>query len=127
MAGPQGNVKFADGEATRSLVFDINALCALEEEFGCAIADIGAMLSPVKVAEDGTVTQTTVKISNVRQIFRTGLIADWPDGEPSIREAGEIMGRMGLAEAARLVGEAFQAAFPEAKVTDTASGNRTKK
>ena len=127
MATPQGIVTFADGEATRSLVFDINALCALEDEFGVSIAEIGGLLSPVVKKDDGSVVQSSVKISNVRQIFRTGLVAGWADGEPTIQDAGDIMGRIGLADAARLVGEAFQAAFPDAVVTDDKSGNVRKR
>lgn len=138
MADAQGNVRFQDGEATRRLVFGINALCALEDEFGCSVAEIGSRLTPVLVDADGNpvidkasglVKHKPPKVTDIRAIFRAGLIEDWKDGEPTHADAGRIITDLGLKEATQILGEAFAAAFPDAvQVSDeTKSGNRSKK
>lgn len=137
MADAQGNVRFETGEATHRLVFGMNALCALEDEFDCSIAEIGSLLTPVMLdaAGDpvrdakGVIQHKPPKMSHVRSIFRAGMIEYWDGpGEPTVSDAGRMITELGIGKATTLIGEAFAGAFPDL-VTDTgtASGNRTKK
>lgn len=121
MATAQGEVRFEAGGATHLLVFGINALCALEDEFDCSIEEIGTKLS-------GT-AERKVRLSDLRQIFRAGLIEHWPEGEPTVKEAGAIFTELGMARGTELLEEAFIAAFPDAvsRVDGKSPGNARKK
>lgn len=125
MATEQGIVRFEAGEATHTLVFGINALCALEDEFDCSVQEIGSKLSG---------GGKPVRMKDLRAIFRAGLIEGWPSGgmineEPTHDDAGRIMTLLGPKRATELVGEAFVAAFPDAVEgkPGVSSGKATKK
>lgn len=113
MSDPRGIVKFEADGATHSLQFSINALVALEDALGVSVSEIGNKLS----GADGK----PVGIKEMRTLFRCGLIEHWPEGEPTDKDAGSLMTALGLGEAARLIGDAFAASFPDA-VTPVASG-----
>lgn len=124
MSDPRGIKKFEANGATHSLQFGINALVALEEALGVPTSEIGDKLS----GKDGK----PVGLKDMRMIFRCGLIENWPEGEPTEKEAGTLMTEIGLGAAGELIGAAFAAAFPDAvsSVDDAAggkSGNAAKK
>lgn len=88
-----------DGEE-RTLLFDVNAICAIEEAFGAPISDLGARLARPSARD-------------LRTLLRAGLMAKHPE----IDEAGA--GRLlGLAEMADAVGAALQAAMPRRGETE---------
>lgn len=106
MSNVRGIVKFEAGGSTYSLQYSINALVALEEDLGVTVAEIGTKLS----GKDGK----QVGLKDMRTLFRCGLIEHWPDGEPTVKQAGSLMTDVGLGPVAELIGEAFAAAFPDA-------------
>ena len=98
MANPvKGEVGFSVGDGRFTLAYDFNALCTLEEDLGVSIEDVGAKME---------------SISAVRTMFRLGLEAH--HGRISDIEAGNLIHRLGLAEAGALITKAFQGAFPDA-------------
>ena len=80
------------------LVLDFNALCALEEELGEKIEEIGeaALRSP----------------RMMRTVFRIGLEAR--HGGLDDRPVGQLIQAIGMDEAAQLALRAFELSFPEA-------------
>jgi hypothetical protein len=107
----QGDIQFQDGEETRRLYYGINSLCSLEGEFGLAIEEIAQKLTGFVVV-NGTRKKAAVRMTDVRSIFRAGLIEYWPGGsEPSHNEAGQIITRLGMAETSSLIERAFKASL----------------
>ncbi len=107
----------ADGEdgedgaaATRHVLrFDFNALCRLEEDFGCSIEDVA-----LRLGDDGRAP----RMGDLRMAFRAGL-----GGGHTLEEAGDLMSRIGFQRAGALIGEAIKLAFPQA---DPATAERTR-
>ena len=83
-----------NGEA-RELRFDINALCTLEDRFGCGVDELQTRLGD------------RPRVADLRAVFWAGL----QGGPLTEEEAGDIMSALGMAEAFRLIGEAFALAF----------------
>jgi hypothetical protein len=110
VANPKGEVTVKiDGE-TFTLVYDFNALCAIEEQLELDVAEMGeAIQSP----------------SKMRSVFRIGLQAK--HGSMTDLEAGNLIYRLGIREAAEAVGQAFQAAFPDPSADTGGNGTTTKK
>lgn len=100
-ASDNGAVSFEAGGATRVLRFSINALIELEAKLGYGIAEIGAKMG------------SAPSIAFLRTVFWGGLI----HADPELTEAaaGELMDELGLTRSGELIGQAFTAAFPEAK------------
>lgn len=101
MSNPtKGEVGFdADGKRW-TLVYSVNALCALEDKLGA-----GAMMVAEQMANS-----SNLRIATVRTLFWCGL----RDHHPELTEAdaGDIMTDIGITDAVDLVGKAFAAAFP---------------
>lgn len=96
MANPaRGEVSFRALDRDWTLVLDINALCAAEDELG------------VKVHE---LTQPGLKA--IRALLWAGLQRH--HGGVAITDAGDMIQALGMAKAAEIVGEAFKLTFPEA-------------
>lgn len=92
-------IEFECDEARHMLRFDFNALCQMEEDFGCGISDIGGRLGATGVEP---------RAADIRMAFRAGLGPDY-----SLTDAGSIISAIGLARAMELIGKAMQAAQPE--------------
>lgn len=91
-------------EAGGILVLDFNALCALEEELGEKIEEIGA--------------QALTSPRMMRTVFRIGLEARHGGIEEA--DAGRLIQAIGMDKAALLAMKAFELSFPEAASKGTA-------
>ncbi len=100
----KGEVSFPAGEDTFVLLFNLDALCGLEETFDMSVAEIGEAM------------QNKMRLKMLRGVFQAGLAAHHPD--ISAKAAGEIIDRIGLGRAGALIAEAFSAAF----ASDTEAG-----
>lgn len=99
----RGEVEFKAQGKSWKMKLGVNAMCEIEDQSGKSISEIGQLLSDQKTA--------TIKI--VRAVL-WGALQEYHDGI-SIREVGAIIDDIGMAEAGRLIGEAFTAATPDAK------------
>lgn len=109
MSGPanaaRGEAKLGD----HTLVFDFNALCALEEAMGQPVATVFASMQP---GPDGEAP--TVPLRTFRALVWAGLQAHHPG--TSEQQAGNLIQANGGAQAAAdAITAAFAAAMPEAK------------
>jgi hypothetical protein len=102
----KGEVGFEAGGEIYTLVYSLNALCELEEKLGGSVASIEA------IAKSGK------RFETVRTVFWAGLIEYHPDMKP--RDAARLVSMIGFEKADELIGQAFSAAFPEAKLQDGA-------
>ncbi len=100
MASARGVVRFDAGKDSYRLCYGINALCDLEDRLGMGVDELAASM------------QSGMKLSMARAVFAAGL-STVAGNFLSEKEAGELMGEIGAARAFALIGEAFQAAFPE--------------
>lgn len=100
----RGAKSFQAKGANWVLCFDFNTLCALEDELDMSADELGARL-------DGSDGKPRRIATLMRTVYRIGLSGNHP--RMTDHEAGAIVGELGLDEAARLLGEAFKAAFPE--------------
>lgn len=92
-------VDFEAGGKRRELRFDVNAMCRLEAAFGgLSIDRVAERLQP----QDGP-----PRLTDIRAAFAAALV-----GGATLDEAGDIMSEIGMDVAARLIGEAMQAAMP---------------
>lgn len=95
MANPhKGEVGFTAGGAERTLRYDINTICSLEESLGLSFSEIASRVGRVHV-------------STLRATLRAGL-----GNSVSLGAAGEIIAELGLRRSIDLVTEALTAAFP---------------
>ncbi len=102
----KGEVTVRDGDDEYTLVFTIGALIALEERFDRSVQEVGEMLGE------------RLRMVDLRTVFTAALREYHPDiGEEA---AGQIMSRVGVAEAGALVTRAFSAAFGVGEVADGA-------
>lgn len=157
MATEQGTHTFELDGKLYKLHFGINALCEIEEAFGCKVQDMHDRLSPPVLDAAGKPTLVKVDatgkpvlgesgapipdpkgqplrgqpaMKDLRELVRCGLVEHWPgETDPTARDAGRIVDAVGLTEMARHVGEAFQAAFPSAAKAagGEGSGGKAKK
>lgn len=98
MALARGAVTFEAGDEMHSLVFDFNALCQLEDEFGVTINEIGDRMNSAKA---------------IRSVFRIGLSRE--NADVTDEDAGRIITRIGATRASELIGKAFEASNPAPK------------
>jgi len=96
----KGEVGFEAGAASFTLVYNIDALCTLEDRLDLSVAEIGERMGK------------TMRLGFLRAVFHAGLRAHHP--EVTERQAGELISVVGLAETGDLIGKAFTLAFPEA-------------
>lgn len=116
----KGEVTFNAGEATYTLRFSIDAICALEEKLGRGILDIVAEMqswAPPPAGE--TAAQAKARIGRLRMgLVRAMFWAALRDHHPKIdmRQAGElIVPAGGMNEVVGLIGQALVLAFPAAE------------
>lgn len=112
MANPiKGEVAFEAGGRAYTLVLDINALCTLEDRLDMSVDQIAASLGK------------GMRLGVLRLMFWAGLQAKHP-GVPEVG-VGDILGDLirehGAQRAGELIGQAFTAAFPQAKEDANAS------
>lgn len=96
----KGEVAFEAGGKKRTLRFDTNAICILEEDLGLSIAEIAAQLK-------------SGRVSAIRAALRAGLNGGG-DLTATLRKAGELIDELGYERAVALVSDAFALAFPKA-------------
>lgn len=96
----KGEVSFEAEGQTFVLVFDFNAICAVEDVFDLPIAQIGEKMA------DG------MRAGDLRKLITAGLQANHP-GITDL-SAGHIIGQIGAQAAANKLAEAMVAAFPDA-------------
>jgi hypothetical protein len=104
MANPhRGHVEIeADGKTYR-LVFSTHALCCLEDATGLSVSVLGQQMADPK-------------ISLLRSMMWAAL-RDYHE-DVSIRQAGDLMDVIGIAESGEALGRAFVLAFPQEEATD---------
>lgn len=98
MASVTGVVSFEAAGARHDLRYGINALCRIEDRLGVTVFDLGQKM------------QAGLDVRTLRTVFACGLADDVTDDA-----AGDLMDELGVQRAGELVGEAFQAAFPQEK------------
>jgi hypothetical protein len=114
MANPiKGEVAFTANGAEYTLLFDFNALCEIEEEFGVSVTAIGDLLAG-----------DNVKVTDIRRMFRIGLLRHHEGA--TLEETGDIITEVGPAKAGALIQEAFTKAFP-AEVADKGTSRPRKR
>lgn len=102
MANPaRGEVAFKVADAEYTLKFSTNAICELEERLDKGLNVIVANME---------------RLTTVRALLWAGLRARHP--EVSIQQAGEMIDRIGMAEATEVIGKALTAAFPPPEASD---------
>lgn len=92
-------LSFEAAGKTYLLRFDINALCRLEDKTGKNIDAVADMLQP----KDGI-----PRMRDLRLMFWAGL-----GGKMTEEKAGDILSDLGLERGSQLLGQAFEAAFPQ--------------
>ena len=97
MATVNGSLTFEAAGARHTLRYGINALCEMEARLGTTVGKIGELMA------------AGLSMQQLRTVFACGLETPATD-----QEAGVLIDEIGLARAGDLVGEAMQAAFPEA-------------
>lgn len=103
MSNPtRGTVSFQALDRTYVLEYGVNALCELEDAFGCDVSEIGKKL------------KGNFGLKSIRTMLWAGLQDHPENGAPDEAAAGHIMDDLGILEAGQKVGEAFKLAFPEA-------------
>ena len=104
MANPlKGEVPFDLDGTSYTLLFSCNAICELEAELDKGIVEIGNLLAD----------PTKLRMAHVRALIWAGLRER--HSEISIKEAGDLVIRLGLMQATELIARALTAAFPEAE------------
>jgi len=109
----RGEVALVIGDETYTLRMSLNAVAEIEGLLDKGINDIAAMVRNPKDFRIGT--WRVLLWGSLREFHKV-----------SLEEAGEIMGRAGINTIVDVVGEALQAAFPEA-VADGAKPENPRK
>lgn len=98
----RGEVSFEASGKTWTMKFDTNAMCEIEDLTGKGIAEVGRLLGNEK----------TASMTLMRAVF-CGALQAHHEGT-SLRDAGSLIDEIGAPQAGKLIGDAFQAAFPKA-------------
>jgi len=105
MANPhRGEVAVTVDGVDYTLRLATNELCSLEDEHG---KDTNELIAEFYQA----VSEGKLKMRMVRSFFRAALIGGLPS--VTLAEAGDIMSKIGLVEAAGLLGKAIAASLPD--------------
>lgn len=99
----RGEVEFQALGKSWTMKLGVNAMCEIEDATGKTISEVAVLLKDPKTA--------TVKL--MRAVMWGGM-REHNDDIP-VNEVGSIIDAIGMAEAGRLIGEAFTAASPDAK------------
>lgn len=100
----RGEVTLQAGDVTHKIRFTVNSLCNLEDEMQMPITEIGAQLGSAK----------QVKLGTLRTILKHGLFQ-----QPTLEEAGEIIGAAGLPAVLSAIAAGIAQAFPEPEAGKT--------
>lgn len=98
----------------KTLTFNVNTFCDLEEAFG--VDDVNVVLAKIQGLEE----HPSLKV--IRTLFTVALQQEHPD--MSEKDAGLLIGEVGIEAAAEALMEAVSQAFPDA---DGEVGNAPKK
>lgn len=99
MANPaRGEVAFTVADTEYTLKYSTNAICELEERLDKGLNVIVANME---------------RLTTVRALLWAGLRAKHPD--VTIQQAGELIDKVGMAQATEVIGKALTTAFPPAK------------
>ena len=99
----RGEVSFEASGKTWTMKIDTNAMCEIEGLTSKGIAEIGQILGNEK----------TATITLMRAVF-CGALQAHHEGT-SLRDAGRLIDEVGADKAGKLIGQAFELAFPAAK------------
>lgn len=99
MSKPNGETSFRAGDSEYTLLFDIDALCALEDRTGQGVMKIASTMA----------NPDEVRFSMVLDMLWAGL---QPKHKATADEAKAIANELGVIETMKIVAEAFSAAFP---------------
>lgn len=101
MANPvRGEVALETPEGVTVLRFSTNALCAMEEDLGKSVAEIGAMFEGNQLS-----------LGVARQFMRAAMRDHKPGA--TLEDAGAVMDAAGISKAVEAAARAFQLAFPQ--------------
>lgn len=101
--GAKGEVGFDAGGKSYTLIYDVNALCLLEERFDVPAEKLGERIGDAP------------RLGDLRTIFRIGLCRYHPemlDEREGDLAAGDLITEVGPARAAEIIGEAFTKGYP---------------
>lgn len=99
-----GEVRVEVGGEVYTLAFTPNALCDLEDATGKTVVQVGRDLDAMLLDED-------MSVKMLRMLVHHALSEHHPDLD--LKGAGQVMRKLGLAEASQKVMEAFMLAFPD--------------
>ncbi|WP_315920440.1 hypothetical protein [Mesorhizobium sp. SP-1A] len=99
----RGEVAFDALGQSWTLKLGTNAMCEIEDATGKTFSEVGELMGDQK--------RVTIKL--MRTVFWGALREQHED--VTIKQAGAVIDDIGMQEAGRLIGEAFQAAMPEQK------------
>lgn len=99
----RGEIAFDALEQSWTLKLGTNAMCEIEDATGKTICEVGEVMGDQK--------RVTIKL--MRTVF-WGALRDHHE-DITVKQAGGIIDAIGMQEAGRLIGEAFQAAMPVQK------------
>lgn len=103
MSNPlRGEAEFKAGSEIRTLVFNVNVFCELEDDTGLAINELIEQV------------QGKPSFSLLRSIFHAGLRTKHPS--LTKEEAGDVISDAGMEEATKALQQAIQRAMPAPKV-----------
>lgn len=99
----RGEIAFDALGQSWTLKLGTNAMCEIEDAIGKTISEIGEVMGDQK--------RVTIKL--MRTVF-WGALRDHHE-DITVKQAGGIIDAIGMQQAGRLIGEAFQAAMPVQK------------
>lgn len=102
----RGDISFEANGKTWTMKIGTQAMCEIEGVTSKTIAEVGRLLGD----------ENTASISLMRAVF-WGALQAHHEGV-TLKQAAEVIDGVGMAEAGRLIGEAFQAAMPQKKGGD---------
>jgi hypothetical protein len=109
-----GDKKITLDDKTITLRYDVNALCALEDELGMKFMQIAAKFE-----------KQDFGMKEVRALLWAGLL--WENPSITIGEAGTLVGEIGLVRAITAASESFQEAFGNIQQGATVSPKKSAK
>lgn len=113
----KGERQFDALEQKWTLVFDINAICALEEAkdkpFMQAVQDMFPLLQDVDLDDETAMAEASknIRFGDLRELFSLGLDAHHPDID--IKDVGDIMQEIGIPQAVPLLMGSIMACMAE--------------
>ena len=128
---PEGVVSFAVGRKTYRLFFGMRAMKEIERHydkpFMRAIQSAMPQLAVEDLADKAKIAEASadIRLGDVAKLFEFGLIKHQPDTTEA--EADELIDRIGIAKASKLLGEALAASIGSGEGDGEATENPPRK